>query len=181
MRLAIVGDTLLDRDLEGDVTRLSPDAPVPVLDELSSHTRPGGAGLAALLAARDGHEVTLVTPLGDDAAALELTALLDEESVAVVALRSAAPTAEKIRIRDSSQPLLRIDRGGKSARSAIGPPGEAAREALLAADAILAADYGRGALCELAVRNLLRERGERPLVWDPHPLGPAPVPGVDLA
>ncbi|MEU8665124.1 D-beta-D-heptose 1-phosphate adenosyltransferase, partial [Actinoplanes philippinensis] len=67
MRLVIVGDTLLDRDVLGTVTRIAPDAPAPVLDEEAAHERPGGAGLAALLAAAHGHDVALVTALAADA------------------------------------------------------------------------------------------------------------------
>ena len=52
--LVVLGDALLDRDLTGRADRLSPDAPVPVVSGLSEVDRPGGAGLAALLAARDG-------------------------------------------------------------------------------------------------------------------------------
>ena len=53
-RLAVVGDVLLDRDLDGRAERLAPDAPVPVVDGLEEHARPGGAGLAAALAAAGG-------------------------------------------------------------------------------------------------------------------------------
>jgi len=62
----VVGDTLLDSDVTGSVTRLCPDAPAPIVDLGEQVQRPGGAGLAALLAARAGHPVTLVTALGDD-------------------------------------------------------------------------------------------------------------------
>lgn len=47
MTPVVVGDVMLDRDLDGRAERLSPDAPVPVVDEVREHTRPGGAGLAA--------------------------------------------------------------------------------------------------------------------------------------
>ncbi|GLY85847.1 hypothetical protein [Actinoallomurus iriomotensis] len=57
--VVIVGDVMLDRDLDGRAERLSPDAPVPVVDAVEEHTRPGGAGLAALLAADDGPDVVL--------------------------------------------------------------------------------------------------------------------------
>ena len=67
-RLVVVGDALLDRDLDGRVERLAPDAPVPVVDAAVDRARPGGAALAAALAAADGRPVTLVTALGDDAA-----------------------------------------------------------------------------------------------------------------
>src|SRR5205823_3379855 len=71
-RLVVLGDCLLDRDLEGEVERLCPDAPVPVVDEPIPSSRPGGAGLAAALAAEDGNEVTLITALSRDEAGLEL-------------------------------------------------------------------------------------------------------------
>jgi D-beta-D-heptose 7-phosphate kinase/D-beta-D-heptose 1-phosphate adenosyltransferase len=65
--LVVVGDTLLDRDLEGRVERVSPDASAPVVEEMGQRDRPGGAGLAAVLAAHDGtREVVLVTALSDD-------------------------------------------------------------------------------------------------------------------
>ncbi|HYP48520.1 MAG TPA: PfkB family carbohydrate kinase, partial [Thermoleophilaceae bacterium] len=85
-RLVVVGDALLDRDVHGSVERLSPDAPVPVLDEGESTLRPGGAGLAAALSARDGHEVTLITALAADPAGAELRAALEAEGIAVVDL-----------------------------------------------------------------------------------------------
>ena len=50
--LVIVGDSLLDIDIEGEANRLCPEAPVPVVDITRQRRRPGGAGLAALLAAR---------------------------------------------------------------------------------------------------------------------------------
>lgn len=66
--LVVVGDALLDEDVEGVSTRLAPDAPAPVVDVTGDRRRPGGAGLAAALAARDGREVVLVAALGDDPA-----------------------------------------------------------------------------------------------------------------
>ena len=51
--LVVIGDALLDRDVEGRVERLSPEAPVPVVDEVAENARPGGAGLAAALAAAE--------------------------------------------------------------------------------------------------------------------------------
>ena len=52
--LVVVGDALLDRDVDGTASRLCPDAPAPVLDDSTEVRRPGGAALAALLAATDG-------------------------------------------------------------------------------------------------------------------------------
>ncbi|MFN2556607.1 MAG: PfkB family carbohydrate kinase, partial [Nitriliruptorales bacterium] len=120
-RLVVVGDSLLDRDVEGTVERLAPDAPVPVVDESRTRTRPGGAGLAALLAAAEGREVTLVTALSHDDPGRELAQLLAHSGVKVIALSTNAPTPEKVRVRAGGRPLLRLDRGGREPGT-IGPP-----------------------------------------------------------
>ena len=59
MRLLVLGDALLDRDVTGTVDRVAPDAPVPVVEVARTRQRPGGAGLAALLLAGRGADVTL--------------------------------------------------------------------------------------------------------------------------
>jgi len=174
--IVVVGDALLDRDVVGTVERLSPDAPVPVVDEDAVRSRPGGAGLAALLAATDGDDVTLVTALGDDAAGEEVRAMLAARGVDVVDLGMRGTTPEKIRIGAPGRPLLRLDRGEGGA---IGDPDVAARSAIAWADAVLVADYGRGVAAAPAMREILA--GVRtPVVWDPHPRGAAPVPGAAL-
>jgi rfaE bifunctional protein nucleotidyltransferase chain/domain/rfaE bifunctional protein kinase chain/domain len=174
--LVVVGDALLDRDVVGTVERLSPDAPVPVVDQDAVRSRPGGAGLAAVLAAADAEDVTLVTALGDDAAGDEVRAMLATCGVGLVDLGMPGTTPEKIRIGPAGRPLLRLDRG---AGGAIGDPDVAARSAIAWADALLVADYGRGVAAAPAMRALLA--GVRtPVVWDPHPRGPAPVAGAAL-
>ena len=74
--LVVVGDVVLDVDLEGDVARLCPDEPAPVVESLMEHARPGGAGLAALIAAQR-QPVVLVTALGTDPAGHRVRELLD--------------------------------------------------------------------------------------------------------
>ena len=174
--LLVVGDTLLDRDLIGTVDRLAPDAPVPVVDEPVQVSRPGGAGLAALLAAADGRHVTLLTALGSDPAGRELAAVLDEAGVHVIDLGLAGPTPEKIRIRSDGRSLLRLDRGGHSAVAGDLDGG------LPAAAAVLVADYGRGITGRPGIRSALRLPGRQrtPIVWDPHHRGTEPVAGCAL-
>ena len=82
--LVIVGDSMLDVDIEGSATRLSPEAPVPVVDTERVWQRPGGAGLAAVLAARAEQDVVLVTAVGDDADGGALTDLLAHAGVTVL-------------------------------------------------------------------------------------------------
>jgi D-beta-D-heptose 7-phosphate kinase / D-beta-D-heptose 1-phosphate adenosyltransferase len=177
--LVVVGDALLDRDLEGTVERLSPDAPVPVVDAPVSRARPGGAGLAALLAARDGWEVVLVTALADDEPGRELRRLLGDAGVVVLDLGLAGSTPEKVRVRAAGRSLLRLDHGGPA--GPVGPLSEEAARALRSAAGVLVADYGRGMSAEASVRAALAGRGRAPVVWDPHPRGAAPSAGVALA
>jgi rfaE bifunctional protein nucleotidyltransferase chain/domain/rfaE bifunctional protein kinase chain/domain len=177
--LVVVGDTLLDADVDGVVRRIAPDAPAPVLDEERVAERPGGAGLAALLAAADGHDVVLVTAIATDAAGARLTARLTEAGVKVCALPLPGATPEKIRLRAGGQVLLRLDRGGTEPQPPGGVP-DATLDVLRDAGAILVSDYGRGVAKHPQVRAALAAAGA-PIVWDPHPRGPAPVPGVRLA
>ncbi|MCO1599728.1 PfkB family carbohydrate kinase [Micromonospora sp. RHAY321] len=176
--VVVVGDTLLDRDVEGVVNRLCPDSPVPVLDETAAIDRPGGAGLAAVFAAAQGAEVVLVTALADDAGGARLSALLAAAGVQVYPLALSGATPEKIRLRARGRVLLRHDRGG-----APGEPGQPSDEVLRvidAASAVLVSDYGRGVARQPALRAALAAT-RAPVVWDPHPRGPAAVPGVHLA
>lgn len=177
--LLVIGDSLLDRDVLGAVERLCPDAPVPVLDEQTVSIRPGGAALAAALAASDGREVTLLSAFGEDAPGRELAALLAAQGVETVDLGLNGATPEKVRLRSRGQSLLRLDRGGRPA--ALGELSAAGRAAIGWADAILVADYGRGLAGDPAIRGALGACcAEKPIVWDPHPRGAVPVKGVAL-
>ncbi len=178
--LVVIGDVLLDRDVDGSVTRLAPDAPVPVLDQRRETPRPGGAGLAAVLAAADGRPVTLVTALADDDGGRLLAELLSAAGVELIDLGLAGTTVEKIRLRAGDRPLLRLDRGSGGA---VGPVTAAARAAIGWADAVLVSDYGRGVAAGAGLRDVLAERAADglPIVWDPHPRGAEPVPGIALA
>jgi D-beta-D-heptose 7-phosphate kinase/D-beta-D-heptose 1-phosphate adenosyltransferase len=177
--LVVIGDALLDRDVAGRVERLAPDAPVPVLDELEQRVRPGGGALAAALAARDGRPVTLITALADDDAGRTLRAEIEAAGVDVLDLGLAGRTPEKIRLRQDGHSLLRLDRGG---RGVVGPASAAARAAVGWSSAVLVSDYGRGLAAEPGLREALGALPRtRPVVWDPHPRGSAPVPGVTVA
>lgn len=177
--LVIVGDALLDRDVTGTVQRICPDAPVPVVDVGETWSRPGGAGLAAVLAARSARPVVLVTALASDAAGAELAALLDDAGVEVIDLGLEGTTVEKVRVRAAGQSLLRLDHGGPDQR--VGPLSDEGAAAITGAAAVIVADYGRGVADAPGVRDALSAAAVRhPVVWDPHPRGGAPVDGVWL-
>jgi D-beta-D-heptose 7-phosphate kinase / D-beta-D-heptose 1-phosphate adenosyltransferase len=179
--IVVVGDTLLDIDLEGSVGRICPDAPVPVVGDLVEHPRPGGAGLAATLAARDGAEVVLVTALSDDEAGDRLTQLLD--GVRVVPLPYDGPTPVKQRVRAAGQSLLRLDSGDGPGTVGPLPAGlqDLLTELLRSAAVVLVADYGRGVTGQAQLRETVAGLPHNiPVVWDPHPRGARPVPAARL-
>jgi rfaE bifunctional protein nucleotidyltransferase chain/domain/rfaE bifunctional protein kinase chain/domain len=177
--LVVVGDVFLDRDLEGSVRRVAPDAPVAVVEGVTDRKRPGGAGLAAALAGREGRDVVLVAAVGSDAAGDELRALLSAAGVELLDLGMPGDTPQKVRVRSDGHGLLRIDLADE-----VRPPGAptaAVADALAGAAAVLVADYGRGVPADDAVRSLLSAAVRRtPVVWDPHPRGATPVDGIRL-
>ena len=174
--LVVVGDVMLDIDLIAESARLSPEAPVPVLHDPVEHRRPGGAALAALLAASGRRPVVLVAPVASDDAGRQLRRLLAGR-LELVAAPWAGSTPVKTRLRVADHPVARLDQGGDP--GLIGPLPERARTALASAAAVLVSDYGRGVTADPGIRAAL-EALNCPLVWDPHPRGAEPVPGSAL-
>ena len=176
--LVVVGDSLLDVDIEGTAERLSPEAPVPVVDITRRWHRPGGAGLAALLAAESCSDVILVTAVApDDAGGVLLDLLHGKVDVRALPLRGGTPCKTRI---SAAQPMLRLDSGDGLAEATALPAGVV--EALAGAGAILVSDYGRGMTAIRGLRECLtRLAGRVPVVWDPHPAGTTPVRGCRLA
>lgn len=190
--LVVVGDVLLDSDIEGRADRRSPDAGVPVVDVHTGIWRPGGAGLAALLATRDAGEVVLVGGFGDDEPGHRLHRLLAGR-VRVAPLPMLGTTVCKQRIRavgpcaptaadgagDRPVSVVRVDSG--DGRIGHGPLPADVEAVFDCARAILVADYGHGVAAHPGIRALLSRRlHDIPVVWDPHPRGPAPVAGASL-
>ncbi|UNZ19279.1 D-glycero-beta-D-manno-heptose 1-phosphate adenylyltransferase [Streptomyces sp. 891-h] len=178
--LVVVGDTLLDTDVEGQASRLAPDAPAPVLDVSEEHNRPGGAGLAATLAgtfprdAAEHPEIVLVTALGRSRSDQTVRDLLSSRvRLLELPLRGSVPV--KTRLCAEGRPLLRVDRGGGT----VGPVTDEVRAALAGAHTVLVSDYGRGVAARLRA-ELAVLAGHTQVVWDPHPRGEPPVPGVRL-
>ena len=173
IRLTVVGDVLLDRDWSGTVHRVSPDAPVPVVEGLAERSRAGGAGLAATLAAGQGASVTLVTALGTDAAADELRRMLDDAGVEVVDLGLDGPTPEKLRVRAADQSLVRVDRGCDPMVPRRGPGPVRPTARWPARTRCWSSDYGRGVAARVRDEPALRDAGRGRVGPPPPRAGPA--------
>ncbi|MBX9247099.1 bifunctional heptose 7-phosphate kinase/heptose 1-phosphate adenyltransferase, partial [Actinotalea ferrariae] len=176
--VVVLGDVVLDTDVDGTVERLCPDAPVPVLDVTGRRHSPGGAGLTALLCAESGARVTLVAPVADDDGGARLAEQLGRR-VTLVPLGHEGGTRTKVRVRSSGQSLVRVDEGGPGTPRDVSE--DEVRAVLATADVVLVSDYGAGVTRDPVLRALLaRAARERVVVWDPHPRGGDPVPGVTL-
>jgi len=179
--LVVVGDVLLDRDLTGVVERISPHAPVPVVDRVESEAGPGGAGLAALLGRQDGRPVVLVTALSDDVHGTALARLLADSGIHVVDLGLAGPTPVKTRVRSQGRVLLMLSEAPARPAAIRRPLTGQEADVVLGASAILVSDYGGRLLHEASVRAVVEKATTRmPVVWDVHPAGAEPVGSVRL-
>jgi len=182
----VVGDVMLDRFVEGRVTRVSREAPVPVLKFGATRAFPGGASnVAANVLAYEG-AVTLVGLVGADAAAEELAALcraFPRMSERLVADPS-RPTTVKTRYLSGWHQLLCID--AEDTRPAAPDVRDrlvaAARAALSESGALVISDYARGALDETSIAALIaaaRDAG-KPVVVDPRKADPAAYAGATI-
>jgi D-beta-D-heptose 7-phosphate kinase/D-beta-D-heptose 1-phosphate adenosyltransferase len=172
-RVAVVGDLILDRYVVGDVARISPEAPIPVLAARREELRLGGAGNVAANLAAMGAEVAMVALVGDDGLGRAVRELLEDLSIDAsgVEVDAARPTIEKTRLLSGVQQMLRVDR--EDPTPVEGPVEErvlaAAREAVGRADAVVLSDYGKGLLTPAVNTALIaaaRERGI-PCLVDP--------------
>lgn len=172
-RLLIVGDLILDRYVSGDVSRISPEAPIPVLEALHAEERLGGAGnVAANLRAMEA-EVELLGVVGDDPRGELLLELLGGIGVETGACRRLAdrPTTQKTRLMSGAQQMLRVD--WEEARALSDGEGDALLESLSAqidrADAVVLSDYGKGVVTPAVAAAVIAAASERdvPVLVDP--------------
>jgi D-beta-D-heptose 7-phosphate kinase/D-beta-D-heptose 1-phosphate adenosyltransferase len=172
LRVLVVGDVMIDRYVVGDVERISPEAPVPVLRQAREYSRPGGAANVAMNLAGLGLKTTLAGFVGDDGYASELRALMLDSGVDAGALvTSSLPTIAKTRVVSRTQQLMRIDVESRERPTAEDTAALQARAvaAVADADAVVLSDYAKGALSEelcRAVIDAARAKGI-PLLADP--------------
>ncbi len=173
IRAAVVGDLMLDRYLLGDVERISPEAPVPVLSVDQEWATAGGAANVAANVAAIGGEALLVGIVGDDDAAPLLHDALLGYGIATSGVLTVAgrPTTTKTRIIARGQQVVRIDREVNNPLS--GRHRDALHEAALAAvndaDVLLLDDYDKGVLDGRMIAELIAAANELeiPVVADP--------------
>lgn len=163
-RVLVAGDVMLDRYWFGDVQRISPEAPVPVVQVVRSDDRLGGAANVARNIASLGSGVGLLGIVGDDDAGRRVHALLAEAGISdFVADNSDLPTIVKLRVLGRQQQLLRIDFDPAPLRSLPA----VCETALRGCQVLVLSDYAKGTLQDAAALiAAARERG-LPVLVDP--------------
>ena len=164
----VIGDVMLDRYWHGAATRVSPEAPVPVVKVANREDRPGGAGNVALNIAALGSAASLLGVVGDDDEGRDLHSRLTAAGVYCDFLTSPdKPTITKLRVISQHQQLIRVDFEQAFDKQDVAGLQESTRNLLGKVQALVLSDYAKGALQD--VQSLIaagRERGI-PIIVDP--------------
>ncbi len=184
LRILVIGDVMLDRYLWGDATRISPEAPVPVVDITRESVTAGGAANVALNLASLGARCTVAGYFGDDPAGHSLTATLAEKKIATLSTPGTGQTIVKTRVLVQRQQLCRLDR--ESPPSAYALTADTAEKLLSAAlrthDAVIFSDYAKGILSDALVARIttLARAAGKLIALDPKPKHALAFHGLDL-
>lgn len=172
-RLLVPGDLMLDEFIWGEVRRISPEAPVPVVEVRRESWHLGGAGNVVSNLAALGAQAVPIGVIGDDAAAARLREQLaarDIESDGLIC-DAARPTTLKTRIVAHSQQMVRADR---ESRAPVSPEIESAviavfNQLIAAADAVVVSDYDKGLLTPRVLQSILAAAAQarKPVCLDP--------------
>ena len=171
-RVAVVGDAMLDVYLRGEVSRISPEAPVPVVRVLDRKLALGGAANVAQNVLAIGAECELVAAIGSDREGAQLRELLEKlkaDTRSLVTVKR--PTTTKTRVLARAQQVVRFDEeedadiGGDDVKSIV----ERTDAAIADADALVLQDYNKGVLTPSVIEAVMKRATKRkiPVVVDP--------------
>jgi rfaE bifunctional protein kinase chain/domain len=168
VRLLIVGDVMLDRYWFGEVSRISPEAPVPIVKVERSEERPGGAANVARNAASLGAQVTLLSLVGRDEAGESLSRLLRDGGIdARLHIDDAVSTTVKLRVIGRQQQLLRIDFENRPSPEALRAKLSDFSQCLPESDVVVFSDYGKGGLAHIGEMIQRAREAGKPVLVDP--------------
>ena len=167
-RVLVVGDVMLDRYWYGEVSRISPEAPVPIVKIETARTRetPGGAANAAANAAALGANVALLSVVGDDEPGRKLAELLEKAGVSANLRRDGEiSTTVKLRVIGAHQQMLRLDFETRPSHEVLLDKLADYRRMIADRNVVILSDYGKGGLVHIVqMIEIARERGKAVLV-----------------
>jgi len=165
-KVLVVGDVMLDRYWFGDVDRISPEAPVPVVRIARSEERPGGAANVARNVASLGAKTSLLSVVGADEAGRAIDRLVAADGVAASLHHDPSlPTTVKLRVIARQQQLLRIDFETRPSQEVLAAKLKDFGDRVRDADVVVLSDYGKGGLAHIgAMIEQARAAGRKVLV-----------------
>ena len=167
-RVLVVGDVMLDRYWFGDVSRISPEAPVPVAKIEKTEHRAGGAANVARNVATLGGQAVLLSVIGDDEAGDCLNALMAEHGVETVLIRDQnIATTVKLRVVARNQQLIRLDFEDAPTHEVLDGVKNRFRELLAECDVVILSDYGKGGLTHVVSFIEWARQAGKPVLIDP--------------
>ena len=174
-KVVVVGDVMLDRYWQGDTSRISPEAPVPVVRIEDSEVRPGGAGNVALNLAALGTKVSLFGLIGEDESGEELQRALNVSGVdSRLTINAGLQTISKLRVLSRHQQLIRLDQEKDFSRADCSALESKVLQALDGVQAVILSDYDKGTLaniCPAIIKRCLEL--SIPVIIDPKGNHPA--------
>jgi rfaE bifunctional protein kinase chain/domain len=167
-KVLVVGDVMLDRYWFGEVERISPEAPVPVVKIARAEERPGGAANVARNVAALGAAVTLLAVTGDDEPGRILERIVADEDVQTLFHRDASiDTTVKLRVIGRQQQLLRIDFETPPSHEILASKLADFERLVAAADLVILSDYGKGCLAHIETMIARANAAGKPVLVDP--------------
>ncbi|MFH1657961.1 MAG: D-glycero-beta-D-manno-heptose-7-phosphate kinase [Pseudomonadota bacterium] len=168
VRLLVVGDVMLDRYWFGEVSRISPEAPVPVVKVQRMEERLGGAANVARNAASLGAVSALLSVVGDDEAGRTLGRLLEEGQIdANLHVDREIDTTVKLRVIGRQQQLLRIDFETTPSHEVLQAKLADFETRVVQSDVVVLSDYGKGGLTHIAEMIRIARAHDKPVLVDP--------------
>ncbi len=168
VRLLVVGDVMLDRYWFGEVNRISPEAPVPVVKVERQEERLGGAANVARNAVSLGAVAALLSVVGDDDAGRSLARLLEEGMIdAGLHVDDDLATIVKLRVIGRQQQLLRIDFETPPSHEILLAKLADFERRVADADVVVLSDYGKGGLTHIAEMIRIARAADKPVLVDP--------------
>lgn len=166
--ILVVGDVMIDRYILGETSRISPEAPIPIVAASREEMRAGGAANVAANVRALGPKSSLLTICGDDSAADDLVALMAEHGVDLhCVVDQGQRTTEKTRLISGGQHIARIDHDGAVSDAATAELARRFEVMLGTVDAVVFSDYGKGALSDLPTLLSIAAANHIPTYVDP--------------
>ncbi len=158
--IIVIGDVMLDHFVKGSVSRISPEAPVPVVNVEREDFVAGGAGNVAVNLAALGAKPTVISVLGDDANGIILKQFLENTGAdtSKIVTDETRPTTQKVRVIAERQQVVRVDRESKMriSKDIASKCFANFKEALKTAKGVIMSDYGKGMLSDYNIQDIIK-------------------------